>query len=409
MALQSNRLTFTIFLGALAALPPLSIDMGLPAFPQVEAQLGASASQVTQTLSLFLLGFATGPLLLGPLSDRFGRRPILLLGLVIFTLGGIGSALSGNIGLLLACRLVQGIGAGAGGSLPFAIVRDLFEGKQARMRMSAVTLVLGVGPIVAPLIGAALLMTGNWRLIYAALAVGGLVLLAVTAFGFAESSPDGKHHGISPRRMLASYRHVLGNRTFLGNSLVNAGAFSAMFAYISGSPSVLMGNLGASDAAYSVLFACSAAAFVVGSALNGVLAAWHVPSGRIVLMANLCLVAGSCGILGLTLSGELGQESFAALAALSIFGCGLLAPDVAHDALQPMGPQAGVAASALRSMQMLFAAVASALVGALYDGRTALALAGVMTGFAMLGFLVQVTMLRTRPAGPHAPAAAEAG
>jgi multidrug resistance protein len=218
MAIQPAKLSFTIFLGALAALPPLSIDMGLPAFPQVEAQLGASASEVTQTLSLFLLGFATGPLLLGPLSDRFGRRPILLTGLVIFVLAGLGCALATDLRMLLGFRLLQGIGAGAGATLPFAIVRDLFDGVQARMRMSAVTLVLGVGPIIAPLLGASLLMIGDWRLIYAALALGGLLLLAITGFGFRESSPEGKHHSVSPRRMLSSYGHVLSNRTFLGNS-----------------------------------------------------------------------------------------------------------------------------------------------------------------------------------------------
>jgi DHA1 family bicyclomycin/chloramphenicol resistance-like MFS transporter len=409
MAIQPAKLSFTIFLGALAALPPLSIDMGLPAFPQVEAQLGASASEVTQTLSLFLLGFATGPLLLGPLSDRFGRRPILLTGLVIFVLAGLGCALATDLRMLLGFRLLQGIGAGAGATLPFAIVRDLFDGVQARMRMSAVTLVLGVGPIIAPLLGACLLMIGDWRLIYAALALGGLLLLAITGFGFRESSPEGKHHSVSPRRMLSSYGHVLSNRTFLGNSLVNAGAFSAMFAYISGSPSVLMGNLGASSSTYSFLFACSAAAFVLGSALNGTLAARLVSAHRIVLAANVCLVIGSVGIVMLTLTGTLQQESLAALAALSIFGCGLSAPHVAHDALQPMGRQAGVAAAALRSMQMLFGALASALVGLLYDGRTALALGGVMAAFALLSLLAQVTMLRParRPRHEAEPAGAD--
>jgi len=394
MALRPENLNFTIFLGGLAALPPLSIDMGLPAFPQVQAELGASASEVTQTLSLFLFGFASGPLLLGPLSDRFGRRPVLLVGLLIFILAAIGCALSSDTSMLLVFRLIQGIGAGAGATLPFAIVRDLFNGKQARMRMSAVTLVLGVGPIVAPILGAWLTALGGWRMIYAVLGLSGLVLLAITAFGFRETSSQEKHHGISPRQILSNYRHVLANRTFLGNSLVNAGGFSAMFAYISGSPAVLMTNLGASARTYSFLFACSAAAFVLGSALNGTLAARLVSSYRIVLVANYCMVIGSIGIVVLTFFGALQQEGFAALAALSIFGCGLLAPNVAHDALQPMGRRAGVASAALRCMQMFFAAVASALVGLLYGGQTAFALGGVMTCFAVLGLLTQMMMLR---------------
>ena len=135
---------------------------------------------------------------------------------------------------------------------------------------------------------------------------------------------------------------------------------------------------------------------MLGSALNSTLAARLVSSYWIVLVANYCMVIGSIGIVVLTFFGTLQQESFAALAALSIFGCGLLAPNVAHDALQPMGRRAGVASAAPRSMQMLFAAVASALVGLLYDGQTAFALGGMMTCFAILGLLAQMTMLRGR-------------
>lgn len=395
MALQPKTLSFTLFLGAIAALPPLSIDMGLPAFPQVESQFGASASDVTLTLSIFLLGFATGPLLLGPLSDRFGRRPILLAGLLLFALAGLGCALSSSMNMLLAFRLLQGIGAGVGGTLPFAIVRDLFEGVQARMRMSAVTVVLGVGPIIAPLIGAGLLMLGDWRLIYGVLGIGGLLLLIMTAAGFKESFPDGKHHSISPRGMLTSYRQVLRNRIFLGNAIVNAAGFACMFSYISGSSSVVMGNLGASSGMYSILFACSAAGFMLGSGLNAILARRLVNSRVIVLIGNACLLAGSFGILALVVSGTIEPNTFTALAALSIFGSGLLSPNVVHDALQPMGRQAGVASAALRCMQMLAGAAASALVAMFYDGQTALALGGVMATFAVLALVAQLAMLKT--------------
>ncbi|RZA11406.1 MAG: MFS transporter, partial [Proteobacteria bacterium] len=331
--------------------------------------------------------------LLGPLSDRFGRRPVLLGGLATFALAGIACALSTNMTMLLVFRLIQGIGAGAGGTLPFAIIRDLFDGMKAKTRMSAVTVVLGAGPIIAPLLGAALLQIGDWRLIFGALGIAGFVLLAIVMLGFEETFRDGKHHALSARGMLASYHGVLTNRRFLGNAMVNAAAFSCMFAYISGSPAVLMGNMGASSGTFSLLFACAAAAFMLGSALNGTLATKLVSSRALVLTGTLCLVIGSVAILVLTFAGALRQATFTALSALSIFGCGFLSPTVAHDALQPMGRQAGVASAALRCMQMLLAAGASALVGFFYDGQTALATASVMTGFALIALLAQQIFL----------------
>jgi DHA1 family bicyclomycin/chloramphenicol resistance-like MFS transporter len=392
--MRHGNFGFTLFLGALAALPPLSIDMGLPGFPGLQAELGASASEATQTLSLFLLGFACGPIVLGPLSDRFGRRPVLLGGLLVFTLAGLGCALAGSTGMLLFCRLVQGIGAGAGATMPFAIVRDLFEGVQARTRISAVTLVLGVGPVVAPILGAWVVALGSWRLIYALLGLAGLVLLLVTAFGFRESAPDGRHHGLSPRQMLVSYRSVLGDRAFLVNSLLNAFGFGALFSYISGSPEVMMGVYGTSSGLFSLFFGCCAATLTVGALLNGWLSARHVSAHGIMLGANLLTAAAAVAAFLLALFGRLDLAGFVLLMAVSIFGFGMMSPNATHGALQPMGRMAGVASAALRSMQMVVGAIASALVGLLYDGHSALALTGVMAGFALTVVLVQLLFLR---------------
>ncbi|WP_243146759.1 MFS transporter [Scytonema sp. UIC 10036] len=140
MRIRPESLGFTILLGALTALPPLSIDMGLPAFPTISASLGASPGAVGLTLSLFMVGFAIAQLAFGPLSDRYGRKPILLIGCGIFALAGAACATTPSIGTLIAWRLVQGAGAGAGMVMTLAIVRDLFEGAAARAQLSYVML-----------------------------------------------------------------------------------------------------------------------------------------------------------------------------------------------------------------------------------------------------------------------------
>ena len=166
MALRPQSLAFTFLIGALAALPPLSIDLGLPALNLLESSLGASHTQAALTLSLFLVGFGLSQLVMGPLSDRHGRRPVMLAGMTLYALAGLGCALSTSIEALLAFRLLAGIGAAGGTTLAMAVVRDSFEGQAGRIKMSQVSMVITIAPIIAPTLGG-LLLFHDWRVIYA--------------------------------------------------------------------------------------------------------------------------------------------------------------------------------------------------------------------------------------------------
>lgn len=399
-ALSPASVAFVLFLGSLSALPPLAIDMGLPGLGQLQASLHTSASHAALTLSLFLLGFAVAPLLLGPMADRYGRRPILLAGLAVFTVAGIGCALAPSIHSLLWFRVLQGLGAGASAMLPVVIVRDLFTGAEARARMSYVTLVLGIGPIIAPALGAIIMAFSGWREIYAVLGACGALVLFFAWRGFAESAPVGQRNSLNPRAILASYRQVLSHRVFLGFALVNGLAFASMFAYISASPLVLMGNLGLSSFSYSVVFAITAGALVVGSMLNGWAASRNIHPRLIFRTALGLLAAAPLVLTALVVAGVQHLAVITVLVALSTFSLGIIMPNATHGALQPMGRIAGVAAAVLRAIQMVLGAAASGLVALLYDGTTALAMGGVMALCGVLAGLVFVCSLM--PALAHA-------
>ena len=186
---------FIVMLGLLSALPPFGIDAGLPGLSSLQVDLGIGPGQAAQTLTLFLLGFAVGPVLFGPLSDRYGRKPVLLGGVALFTLAALGCATSTSLEMLLAFRVLQGVGAGAAAALPAAIVRDVFEGDRGMTRQSYVALVNAVAPLVAPLMGAGLLAFGDWRLIYVGLTIVGTGLLLMwTAQPFVDTRGS-KWHG----------------------------------------------------------------------------------------------------------------------------------------------------------------------------------------------------------------------
>jgi MFS transporter, DHA1 family, multidrug resistance protein len=356
----------TLLIAALTALPALSIDMGLPALPELADGLGVEAGAAQLSIGLFLLGFALAQLACGPLSDRFGRRPVLLAGLGLFAAAGLGCAAAPTLPTLLACRVLQGIGACAGTVLARAIIRDLFSGEEAAAKLSQATAIMALGPIVAPAVGAAVLAVAGWRAIFVLLGAGGLVLLLAVAFGLAETIPAKDGQALAPRALARNAAGFFGNRQALGNALVVAFLFGGMFAYVAASPFALMEALGTGTAAFSGLFALTAFGIMAG-ALAGprlVRAAGRRPAvlGGLVLGA-----AAGAALLALALVGRAGLPAVIALVALYTFTRGMVVPAATAAAMEPMGHAAGLASGLLGALQMAGAALAASGVGLFGD------------------------------------------
>lgn len=394
MRIPPQTFLFTVFLGALGAILPLSIDMGLPALGAVSQALATTPAMATLTLSVFLAGFALAPILLGPLSDQYGRRPVLLAGTAVFTLAGLACAAAPTIEVLLGGRLIQGAGAGAGLVSVLAIVRDLFTGPLARARLAYVRVVQTIAPMVAPTLGAWVLALLGWRGIYGTLAVSGALLFLVILFGFEESSSVERRTVFRPATLLRNYGRVARHPVAMGYVLVNAFSFGALFAYISGSPLVMMSVFRVAPERYGLLFACTAFAIMAGAFLSGRLSTRGVAPEKM-LVAGLWGTSLAVVLLSsLTLTGHASVATLMPLLVLATFSVGLIFPNASHGVLEPLPDIAGAASALLSFIQMGCGSLAGALVATFYDGHSPLAMIGVMTGFALLALAVYYVVVR---------------
>jgi MFS transporter, DHA1 family, multidrug resistance protein len=398
MKLSPQGPAFAMFLGTLAALPPLSIDMPLPALVSQMHALSTNSSLAGLTMSLFMAAFAASPIIYGPLSDRYGRRPVLLAGLLLFAIGRALAASAGSIGMLLVARLVQGAGAGVGMTLAFAIVRDLFEGRAARTRLAAIAVVANVAPIIAPTIGAALLGWVGWRGIYGVIALSGVLLLCAVVFGLRETKPPGRPAGeaLLPR-LVRDYRNVLGHGDAMAHIIVNGLGFAWMFAYVTGSPLVSLDEFHLRPAVYGALFACTGSGIVAGALLNGRLARYGASARGVLGAAILLAVTTTITLVVLTATER--QVPLAVLMPLLVLttACfGLATPSASHGALAPLPDVAGIAGGLLTSVQMLAGAGASLLVALLFPLLGTVAMTGVMALSAIGASLVFMPNLLRR-------------
>lgn len=400
MPLRPHSVAFTFLIGALAALPPLSIDLGLPALTLLETSLGATHTQAALTLSLFLAGFGASQLVMGPLSDRYGRRPVMLAGMALYAAAGLGCALSPTIELLLAFRLLEGIGAAGGTTLAMAVVRDCFDGQAGRIKMSQVSMVITIAPIIAPTLGGLLLLLfHDWRVIYAALALAGAALVAAVALGLAESRPPLPGARLD---LLGRYAAVFRHRRTMGYVLVNTLGSGGLFAFIAGSPMLLMGTMGVSTTVFGLLFATTSSGILIGSTANNILARRGV-GARAPLAFGLTLAPlAALGAAIVSWSGLATVASFIPFVVLVGICRGLTTPNITHAALEPVPHHAGVTAALMGAGQMLCMAVASVVVAEMHADFGALGVALTMLGFLSAGLfswlLVERAARVARPA-----------
>jgi DHA1 family bicyclomycin/chloramphenicol resistance-like MFS transporter len=260
---------FAALLASLSMLGPFAVDMYLPAFPAIGGEFGVSPIALQQTLSVYMIAYAFMMLWHGALSDALGRRPVVLAGLVVFALGTLGCAIAGNIESLWLSRVLQGLSAGSGLVVGRAIIRDRFHGAEAQRMMSQTTLVFGLGPALAPIVGGALLNLTGWRSIFWALFAWSMVMIALCLRALPETHPPASRHPLRPRALWRNYRHVLGRPAFSFLALLLAFNFCAFFIYIAAAPAFLVDRLGVSTWGFAWLFVPMIAGIMIGAFLSG--------------------------------------------------------------------------------------------------------------------------------------------
>ena len=389
-----ERARVVLILGALSAFGPLSIDMYLPGLPELGRSLDAPAWAVQLTLTACLAGLALGQIVAGPLSDRFGRRGPLLVGVAAYAVASLLCALAPSVAVLVVLRFAQGIAGAAGIVIARAIVRDMHSGVAAARFFSLLMLVNGLAPILAPVIGGQILTVTSWRGVFLVLTAIGALLFAATATGLHETLAPEKRHPGGVGETLHTFGRLLADRTFLGHALACGLAFGAMFAYISGSPFVLQDIYGASPQLFSVMFACNALGLVAASQANRALLLRFEPLS--ILRAALSVQAlGAVALLVVVASGG-GVWGIVALLFVVVASLGLVFPNATALALADHPRVAGSASGLLGVLQFIVGAAAAPLVGV---AGTATALPMALT-IAVLGVggVVSATALASRPA-----------
>ncbi|GEC09176.1 Bcr/CflA family drug resistance efflux transporter [Streptomyces spinoverrucosus] len=388
-------LLVTLVLGGLTATPPLAMDMYLPALPEVTRSLHAPAATVQLTLTACLAGMAFGQLVVGPMSDRWGRRRPLLAGLAVYVVATALCALAPTVETLVAFRLVQGLAGAAGIVIARAVVRDLYDGMAMARFFSTLMLISGVAPIVAPLIGGQILRVTDWRGVFVLLTVLGVLLAGVVWFRLPETLPTKERHSGGVGEALGSMRRLLADLPFTGYMLAGGFAFAALFAYISASPFVVQEIYGASPQTFSLLFGLNSIGLVAAGQINGKVLVGRVRLDLVLAVGLGIVVLAATALLLMSLGvfGEVGLAPVAAALFVLMSAMGITLPNTQALALMRVRHAAGSASALLGTSSFLVGAIASPLVG-IAGEHTAVPMAVVQLAAALVATACFVGMCR---------------
>ena len=387
-----------MLLGALQAFAPLSIDMYLPAMPVMETVFHTSAAAVQITMVTFLLGYAVGQSLYGPITDRFGRKPPLYASLLVFIAASAACALAPSIPLISAFRLLQAIGACGGAVVSRAMVRDLFRPQDLRRIFSMLVLVLGVSPVVAPMFGSYLLLWFGWKAAFVAQATLGVACMAGMHFRLPESLGHDARRPLDWDAVTSAYTRLLKDRTFLGASVVCGFSSAGTFAYITSAPFVFISLYKVSTEHFGWLFGVVAAGMVLASQINGRMS-HQIPLWRVLRNANLVQLGAGLVLLATVLSGVGGLGGVFLGVFAYVSAQGFVFPNGSAIAMMRHGKIAGTASALLGTNQFLIAAVTTTFLGFLDNPAVPMAvvIAGCGVAATVLNLLTLGAKLETAP------------
>lgn len=383
-----------VLLGVLTAIGPLSIDMYLPAFLAIADDLGGARGAVERTLPVFLSGLALGQLVYGPLSDRFGRRPPLLAGLLIYLVGTIGCALSANVEQLTAWRLVQALGGAVGVVISRAVLRDRLDARASAQALSVLMLVMGAAPVLAPQLGGWMLAFSSWRGIFWFQALFAIGCLLAVSLAFAETRDPAHVRPLRAGEVLRTYGRLLADARLRVPVLAGAFGMGGMFAYIAGSPFMLMGLYGLTDRQYAMVFGLNAFGLIAASQLNG----WwlrRLCPNEVLARSFWIPPAAGAALLGLALIGSAPVWLLMAALFAYVASLGLITPNTGAMAMADQGRSAG-AASALLGATTFLVGTLSGLAVSFGEGHGALPLSAILCVSGLLCGLFSFSLVRRR-------------
>lgn len=393
---NTRPILLILIIGSLSAFGPLSLDMYLPAFPEMAVDLSTTASQIQLTLTACLIGLALGQAFAGPLSDVTGRRVPLIVGLITFTVMSILCMVAPNVEILILLRFFQGMAGAAGIVLARAVVRDLYTGSALAQFFSLVLMVNGMAPILAPIVGGQLLRFTSWHGVFLVLAGFSLVLLLAVLIWIPETHAAGRRQeaGIAP--MLASFRVLLTDRLFMGYGLSAGMAFGAMFAYIAGSSFVIQNIYDVSPQAYSLMFGVNALGIVTMAQINARMVP-KVGPRRMMTIGLIGSATGGASLLTIVLI-DLGLYGILAALFVVVSSIGFIAPNTAALAMANYPDSAGAASALIGLLQFGIGGIVAPLAGVAGD-ETAIPMA-VMIACLGIGALVTSRILTRIPSYP---------
>ncbi|WP_150911661.1 Bcr/CflA family multidrug efflux MFS transporter [Marinobacter halotolerans] len=386
----------TVLLAAAVALGPLAIDMYLPALPMIGDDLSASAAQVQLTLSLYLIGFAIAQLLCGPLADRFGRKPIMIGGFVLFAIASIGCALAESIETLLAFRFLQALGGSAGPVLGRAAVRDIYNPREAARIMAILASIMALAPAIAPTLGGFMMVSLGWESLFLALGAYSLVMALVVAFGIPEPMKPEHRQSMAIGSLLRNYRAIGSDIRFIGYTLTNSLTFAGLFAFLSGSSFVLIEFFGVKPEHFGLFFACVVAGYIAGN-LTAIRLGHRLVPDQILVRGLVVAVLGGVTMAMLAMEGVHSVWAIILPQMVFMVGVGMVLPQTMAGALASFPAMAGSASALFGFIQMVVAAFIGVLVGYFHNG-TPVVMATIIALCAVSALASYLLLVRRYPA-----------